>query len=101
LRQGSLHPKELLLTAPEELLLTAPGHEQLVTGFEGAEKAADALAEQLRLRATARLRALHCAGVGVLLIPTRAKHPRCRVVALRDSEAKNSRPASTTTPYRR
>jgi hypothetical protein len=38
--------------------------EQLVTGFEEAEKAADALAEQLRLRATTRLRALHCAGVG-------------------------------------
>ena len=34
--------------------IAAPGFEQLVTGFEEAEKAVDALAEQLRLRARAK-----------------------------------------------
>ena len=45
--------------------ITAPGHEQIVTGFGEAERTADALAEQLRLRARERRPGVSAlAGVG-------------------------------------
>jgi hypothetical protein len=44
---------EVWALGQDRFRITAPGHEQLVTGFDEAERAADALAEQLRLRARA------------------------------------------------
>jgi len=38
---------EVWALGEDRFRITAPGHEQIVTGFEEAERAADALAEQL------------------------------------------------------
>jgi hypothetical protein len=48
--QGNVEVRSL---GEDRFRITAPGFEQLVTGFEEAEKAVDTLAEQLRLRARA------------------------------------------------
>jgi hypothetical protein len=44
---------EMWALGEDRFRITAPGHEQLVTGFDEVERAADALAEQLRVRARA------------------------------------------------
>ena len=43
--QGSV---EMWALGEDRFRITAPGHEQLVTGFDEAERAADALAEQFK-----------------------------------------------------
>jgi hypothetical protein len=40
---------EVWALGEDRFRIAAPGHEQLVTGFEEADRTADALAEQLRL----------------------------------------------------
>jgi hypothetical protein len=44
---------EVWALGEDRFRITAAGHEQLVTGLEEAQQAADALAQQLRLRARA------------------------------------------------
>jgi hypothetical protein len=44
---------EVWVLGEDHFAVPAPGREQIVTGLEGAQLAADALAEQLRLRARA------------------------------------------------
>jgi hypothetical protein len=38
---------EMWALGEDQFRITAPGHEQIVTGFDKAERAADALAQQL------------------------------------------------------
>jgi hypothetical protein len=40
-------PVEMWALGEDRFRITAPGHEQLVTGYDEAEQAADALAERL------------------------------------------------------
>jgi hypothetical protein len=53
LRDGTLRrvqliaPSEVWALGEDRFRITAAGHEQIVTGFEEAEKAADALAKRL------------------------------------------------------
>jgi hypothetical protein len=49
---------EVWALGEDRFRITAPGFEQLVTGYEQAERAADALAKQLRLGTGAELRVL-------------------------------------------
>jgi hypothetical protein len=44
---------EVWALSEDRFAVRAPGHEQLVTGYDEAERAAAALAERLRLRARA------------------------------------------------
>jgi hypothetical protein len=55
---------EVWTLGEDRFRIAAPGFEQLVTGYEEAEKAADALAERLRLRARAELRELRSRRAG-------------------------------------
>ena len=41
---------EMWALGEDRFRITAPGHEQLVTGYDEAERAADALAERLKVR---------------------------------------------------
>ena len=45
--RGTAGNVEVWALGEDRFRITAPGHEQIVTGFERAEKTADALAERL------------------------------------------------------